>query len=302
MAKNTDDVEESGSQSETESSEDVASDDSDDNAMDISSSTHIKDSTFPLADFRLSCLHDIGAEDLSSALQKYQQICKGLDKDVVPQRSITTSISADFTPWWEGFTKSDHKSVITSVTEPNTDGDTYDNWFDKNSAMGSSWLCGPSTSASGASPGQTPTVADVDVPSIYDNKPAPKGRRALKRERKAEKDKTLGKKWFGMKAPDVDEKLKNDMELIQMRSVLDPKRFYKHRDRKGLPKYFQMGTVVDEGTDFYSSRLTKKQRKQTLVEELMADANIRQYNKKKYAELQQKMRGKKTFKSKLKKH
>lgn len=40
---------------------------------------------------------------------------------------------------------------------------------------------------------------------------------------------------------------------------------------------FQMGTVVDEGTDFYSSRLTKKQRKQTLVEELMADANIRQY-------------------------
>ena len=41
----------------------------------------------------------------------------------------------------------------------------------------------------------------------------------------------------------------------------------------------QMGTVVDEGTDFYSSRLTKKQRKQTLVEELMADANIRQYVK-----------------------
>ena len=43
--------------------------------------------------------------------------------------------------------------------------------------------------------------------------------------------------------------------------------------------FCQMGTVVDEGTDFYSSRLTKKQRKQTLVEELMADANIRQYVK-----------------------
>ncbi|KAK6970800.1 deoxynucleotidyltransferase terminal-interacting protein 2, partial [Biomphalaria glabrata] len=111
--------------------------------------------------------------------------------------------------------------------------------------------------------------------------------------------KAAGPKWFAMKAPDIDEKIKNDMKLIRMKGVLDPKRFYKHNDIK----LYQMGTVMDEGTDFYSSRLTKKQRKQNLVEELMADADIRQYNKRKYAELQQKMRVKqKTKSSKTKSH
>lgn len=57
---------------------------------------------------------------------------------------------------------------------------------------------------------------------------------------KAERQKTAGPKWFAMKAPDIDEKIKNDMELIRMRGVLDPKRFYKHNDRKALPKYFQV--------------------------------------------------------------
>ncbi|BFZ15316.1 hypothetical protein BsWGS_18355 [Bradybaena similaris] len=299
MAKQIDDVE----QSDTDSSEDFTSDGNHFTTGNEQDSEEITYSnTCVLAEFRLACLQEVGVI-LPSAVDNYQQVCKELDKNVVPHRSINPCFSADFTPWWEVFTKSDHnRAVTTSATEPKADGDTFDSWFNKDSVAGSSWLCGPSPSKSGTSPSQTSKVEDIDVPSIYDNKPALKGRRALKRERKAERDKTLGKKWFGMKAPDVDEKLKNDMELIQMRSVLDPKRFYKHQDRRGLPKYFQMGTVVDEGTDFYSSRLTKKQRKQTLVEELMADANIRQYNKKKYAELQQKMRGKRTVKSKHKKH
>lgn len=37
--------------------------------------------------------------------------------------------------------------------------------------------------------------------------------------------------------------------------------------------------------DFYHDRVPKKERKRTLVEELMADADFQKYNKKKYAEI-----------------
>ena len=43
-----------------------------------------------------------------------------------------------------------------------------------------------------------------------------------------------------MPAPDVTEEMKNDLLVLQMRRALDPKRFYKAPDRKGLPKYFQV--------------------------------------------------------------
>jgi Fcf2 pre-rRNA processing len=35
-----------------------------------------------------------------------------------------------------------------------------------------------------------------------------------------------------------------------------------------------MGTVVDSAADFYSGRVPKRERKKTLVDELMADANF----------------------------
>ncbi|RXN39334.1 deoxynucleotidyltransferase terminal-interacting 2-like protein [Labeo rohita] len=88
-----------------------------------------------------------------------------------------------------------------------------------------------------------------------------------------------------MRAPELTEELKNDLKALKMRSAMDPKRFYKKNDREGLPKYFQVGTVVDNPVDFYSSRIPKKQRKRTIVEELLADAEFRSYNKKKYHEI-----------------
>ena len=47
----------------------------------------------------------------------------------------------------------------------------------------------------------------------------------------------------------------------------------------------QVGQVVDSAADFYSSRVPRKERKKTLVDELMADAQFQNYNKRKYAEI-----------------
>lgn len=124
----------------------------------------------------------------------------------------------------------------------------------------------------------------------------------LKKQRKEERDKSSGRGWFDMKAPELTDELKNDLKALKMRSAMDPKRFYKKNDRDGFPKYFQVGTVVDSSIDFYHSRIPKKERKRTLVEELLADAEFRRYNKKKFQEIMSEKRaqseGKKNRKKK----
>ena len=57
-----------------------------------------------------------------------------------------------------------------------------------------------------------------------------------------EKMNSKGKNWFDMKAPEMTEEQKNDLKILQMRHVLDPKAFYKRNDLKNLPKFFQVKT------------------------------------------------------------
>lgn len=88
-----------------------------------------------------------------------------------------------------------------------------------------------------------------------------------------------------MKAPEMTEELKNDLQILQMRSALDPKQFYKRSEMKTLPKYFEIGRVVDAPVEYHSSKNTRKRNK-TLVDELMEDAEFQKFNKKKFQEHQ----------------
>ncbi|XP_070688934.1 deoxynucleotidyltransferase terminal-interacting protein 2 [Pempheris klunzingeri] len=112
--------------------------------------------------------------------------------------------------------------------------------------------------------------------------PYRESKQALKLKHREEREKSTGDKWFNMKAPEITQELKGDLQVLKMRGSMDPKRFYKKNDRDGFPKYFQVGTVVDSAVDFYHSRIPKKDRKRTMVEELLADTEFRQANKKKY--------------------
>lgn len=62
-----------------------------------------------------------------------------------------------------------------------------------------------------------------------------------------EREKSAGKNWFNMKAPEVTDEMKNDLEVLKMRSALDPKHFYKKNDFKSLPKYFQVSRFYIAG-------------------------------------------------------
>ncbi|XP_022648573.1 deoxynucleotidyltransferase terminal-interacting protein 2-like [Varroa destructor] len=114
--------------------------------------------------------------------------------------------------------------------------------------------------------------------------PTKRGKKAEQRHRQAEREKDAGQNWFSMAKPELTDEHRRDLEILKMRKVLDTKTFYKKNDIQQLPKYFAVGTVVDNATDFYSGRISKKQRKQTLVDELLADTQFKKINQKKYRE------------------
>lgn len=86
-----------------------------------------------------------------------------------------------------------------------------------------------------------------------------------------------------MKAPEITEELKNDIEVLQMRGALDPKRFYKRNELKKIPKYFEMGQTIEAPVEYHNTKDVRK-KKRTLVEDLLEDADFQKYNKRKFKE------------------
>jgi len=113
------------------------------------------------------------------------------------------------------------------------------------------------------------------------------GKKATKKANKLEREKTKGQDWYGMPATEVTDEIKRDLEVLKMRDALDPKRFYKKNSSKELPKYFQVGKYVDTPAEYYTDKVNSsgKSKNKTLVDELMADAEFKRYNKRKYEEI-----------------
>ena len=100
---------------------------------------------------------------------------------------------------------------------------------------------------------------------------------------------TSGKNWFDMPAQTMTPELQRDLKLLQLRDAIDPKRHYKKGNSKSktLPKYFQVGTIVASPLDYFTGRLTKKERKATLADELLSDQNLAAYRKRKVREIEE---------------
>lgn len=91
--------------------------------------------------------------------------------------------------------------------------------------------------------------------------------------------------------------LKRDLQLLRMRDVVAMgKQFFKKDTRRDLiPEYCQVGTIIAGATDGISGRLTRKERKRTIVEEVLSGENLAKF-KSKYHEIQeQKKSGRKGY-------
>ncbi|KAJ3523554.1 hypothetical protein NMY22_g11389 [Coprinellus aureogranulatus] len=122
------------------------------------------------------------------------------------------------------------------------------------------------------------------------------GKPLTKKERKALKKVTAGPDWFDLPAPPEADlpRLHREVEALRLHNQLDPKRFYRKEEGegkgiKGLPKYFAIGKIVTTDTPFGTAsteNLTRAERKRTLVDELVDDAEARRYAKRKFTDLQ----------------
>lgn len=100
---------------------------------------------------------------------------------------------------------------------------------------------------------------------------------------------------------DLTPALKRDLQLIHMRNVIDPHRHYKKMGKASAPEYAQIGIIQEGPTEYYSARIQNKDRKRTLVDEVLAGERQSGRFKKKYAEVQSsKTSGKKAFYKALK--
>ncbi|KAI0395338.1 Fcf2-domain-containing protein [Xylariaceae sp. FL0594] len=95
-----------------------------------------------------------------------------------------------------------------------------------------------------------------------------------------------GPQWFNLPATDLTPELRRDLQLLKMRDVLDPKRHYKKDNSRGIPQFSQVGTVIPGPTDFFSARVTKKDRKRTLLQDVLETEKETKRFKNKYGEIQ----------------
>ncbi|KAK3333500.1 Fcf2 pre-rRNA processing-domain-containing protein [Cercophora scortea] len=105
---------------------------------------------------------------------------------------------------------------------------------------------------------------------------------------KATKD-NAGPDWFNMPRTNLTPELKRDLQLLKMRDVVAMgKQFFKKDGRKAyVPEFAAVGTIIAGATDGRNSRLTRKERKRTIVEEVLAGEKLDKY-KSKYHEIQEK--------------
>ena len=115
---------------------------------------------------------------------------------------------------------------------------------------------------------------------------------------------TAGEKHFDVPNTPVTPEIEQTFKMLEMRpyvfkvervlcvsvllSLVVKDQHYKKALRWKQPAFFGVGTVVDDARDFYSSRVPKKQRKQTLGEELMSEAGLEQYVDKRVSVLKEK--------------
>ncbi|CAK7269302.1 dTDP-fucopyranose mutase [Sporothrix epigloea] len=141
-------------------------------------------------------------------------------------------------------------------------------------------------------------IKDVAAPNKDDV-----GVRIAQLEKK--KDKTdpanAGPDWFGMQKTVLTPETKREFQILRMRGILDPKQHFRKDNRKNMiPKFSVFGTILEGTAKGERDRLTRKQRSNTMVEEVLASQEHNQQFKRRYNKIQEKnASGKKGFYKKL---
>ncbi|KAJ5180354.1 Fcf2 pre-rRNA processing [Penicillium capsulatum] len=146
---------------------------------------------------------------------------------------------------------------------------------------------------------QSGDIATADSSQLIDSKQKELSNtlRSLDAKKSGKENPTAGPGWFNLPKTNLTPELKRDLQLLRMRSVLDPKRHYKKESGKAqAPEFSQVGTIIQGPTEFFSGRINKRDRKKTFVEEVMATERESGRFANKYKDIQRsKKSGKKAY-------
>ena len=70
-----------------------------------------------------------------------------------------------------------------------------------------------------------------------------------------------------------------------MRRALFKKHQYKRKATEEISSHFHLGKVIEDGRDFFSSRIPRKQRGTSIVDELIKDTQFMKSTKERYSKI-----------------
>ncbi|KAM7199106.1 hypothetical protein V8F20_005924 [Naviculisporaceae sp. PSN 640] len=78
--------------------------------------------------------------------------------------------------------------------------------------------------------------------------------------------------WYNLPKTELTPELKRDLQILKMRDVVAMgKQYFKRDSRKNfVPEYSAVGRILPGATDGFNNRLTRKEQKRTIVEEVLA--------------------------------
>ncbi|KII61965.1 Deoxynucleotidyltransferase terminal-interacting protein 2 [Thelohanellus kitauei] len=120
-----------------------------------------------------------------------------------------------------------------------------------------------------------------DLEKLHTVPPFKVSKYKMKRERKKLAQQTSGPGWYNMPAIKDLPQVKKDLQLLKLRQSIDPGSRYKKLDWDKNKKILQVflivnkiGTIVSTPFDHFDN-ITKKNRKNTLIEQLLDNENAR---------------------------
>ncbi|EFA83016.1 hypothetical protein PPL_03798 [Heterostelium album PN500] len=92
------------------------------------------------------------------------------------------------------------------------------------------------------------------------------------------------KKWFGFGEGEITEEMKLEAELIRLKSFADNTKKRSKDATKELPKYFEVGTFINNHEDYYN-RFTNREKKRGNLGDIMEDEKVMNYIDRKSSEI-----------------
>lgn len=113
-----------------------------------------------------------------------------------------------------------------------------------------------------------------------------KAGRASKREAREKRESEL-KNWYGMKKQNPDKHEQNELSILRLRQYLEPGKFFRDDGLKKNPKYYQIGTVIEQDT-FLGKRKqsNRKENKGSLFDQIHTHDEALGFTKRKFLSIQ----------------